>query len=106
MLSERTKQQDAAIRLGAQLSCEWCGKFGTPYGAALVRRTEGGNVSNIVCCSATCAVALLDVCFQGVARSLNKKRNRVIALKTRGRKTGIWPHGRRAIEREKISGTT
>jgi hypothetical protein len=81
--------------------CAQCDALGAPRARVGGEDTPFDDVTSRDCCSATCAVALLDSMYKGVARIEGKKRSGVIALKRAGQRTGLWPRGRKQLGVEK-----
>jgi hypothetical protein len=95
-----TAREEALRRLGAPV-CAQCDALGAPRARVGGEDTPFDDVTSRDCCSATCAVALLDSMYKGVARIEGKKRSGVIALKRAGQRTGLWPRGRKQLGIEK-----
>jgi hypothetical protein len=95
-----TPREEAVKRLGVP-GCAQCGALGAPRARVTGEETPFDDIISRDCCSATCAVALLDQMYKGLARIAGKKRSGVIALKQKGRRTGIWPRGRKQLGIEK-----
>ena len=106
-MSDRTKLQEAAARLGAP-HCENCGTLGAFRAVVTVDLTAVTIVGdaddlrpNHGFCSASCAVAFLNESVAGTARSATRKKNYVIAVKRPGKAVGVFKRGREALEAEK-----
>lgn len=97
------KREEAIRRLGAPC-CARCGALGEPQTRISGEETPFDDLVNRDCCSATCAVSLLDSMWKGIARIVNKKKGGVIASKQAGKRMGTWPRGRKrlAIEKRKV----
>lgn len=92
-----TTREAAVERLGAK-RCSRCGVLGEAL-ATVTGHVRSKTEAMVVrdCCSAACAVAVLEAMFCGLARIANKKRGGVIASKQNGYQVGIWPRGRKRL---------
>lgn len=96
-----TRREEAIARLGAPV-CARCGLMGSAQALVQGRQVKDGPlVVGLECCSAGCAVKVLDTMYDGLARIAGKKRGGVIASKQRGHRTGVWPRGRKRLGVEK-----
>jgi glycerol-3-phosphate dehydrogenase (NAD(P)+) len=69
----KTPREEAIGRLGGP-HCAHCGALGAPQVRVSGEETPFDDISVRDCCSATCAVALLDEMWKGLARIINRKR--------------------------------
>lgn len=97
-------REQALGRLGVP-RCANCDAIGEGQARLRGHVAKGDTPVTRDCCSATCAVAVLDTMYSGTANIVNMKRRGVIALKRGGQKTGLWPRGRKrlAIEARKAA---
>lgn len=98
-MSDQTKLQEAAARLGAP-HCAHCGALGEFRTMIIAAFSDDDPYTRYGCCSATCAVAFLAKCLVGTARSNTRKKNYVIAMKHRDKAVGVFPRGHEAMAAE------